>query len=368
MVGHRELRSESGRLPLWAGGLALRVLEAAVCSLQSAVYSLPSGRKGSILLYVVWMVALLSILASSVASQAEFATGFAQRSSEQLRAAYLARAAFQAALAELARDPTPAVDGWSDGWANNPAAFQDRPLGGGWFSIIAGDDQAGAHSQYGLDDEQSRINLNTAPGDLLARLLESVGGVSRKESTEIAAAIEDWRDKDDQARPLGAEGFYYRSRPQGYGCKDGPFENVEELLLVKGVSPQLYGRLSPSLTVYGSGHLNLNTARRETLAALGLTEAGVGGLVQFLAGEDGQERTADDRLLSSLAALDSDLSAWVPAEDLAHLSRLGREGFLGINSEAFRMRITAQTAHPTGRIEVVCVVDRHGTIQRWDER
>ncbi|HVA47155.1 MAG TPA: hypothetical protein VNH11_12375 [Pirellulales bacterium] len=57
---------------------------------------------------------------------------------------------------------------------------------------------------------------------------------------DIADAILDWLDPDDVPRTYGAERDYYSS--YNYAPKNGPFESVEELLLVKGVTPQLlYG-------------------------------------------------------------------------------------------------------------------------------
>ncbi|MGH7134843.1 MAG: general secretion pathway protein GspK, partial [Pirellulales bacterium] len=56
-------------------------------------------------------------------------------------------------------------------------------------------------------------------------------------TAQIADCILDWLDPDDVPRPNGAERDFYTSR--GYAPKNGPFETVEELLLVNGVTPQL---------------------------------------------------------------------------------------------------------------------------------
>ena len=81
------------------------------------------------------------------------------------------------------------------------------------------------------------------------------------------------RDEDDDERSYGAEDAYYRSRGFQYECKDEPFENVEELLLLRGMSPDLYRDVAPHVTVFGSGQLNLNTADDAALRALGLSHA-----------------------------------------------------------------------------------------------
>ena len=58
---------------------------------------------------------------------------------------------------------------------------------------------------------------------------------------EIAAAIIDWIDQDDNTES-GAETDYYATLDPPYAAKNGPFDTIEELLLVKGVTPEiLYG-------------------------------------------------------------------------------------------------------------------------------
>jgi type II secretory pathway component PulK len=87
---------------------------------------------------------------------------------------------------------------------------------------------------FGLRDEASRINLNTASTDMLLKLPRS--------TSELAASIVDWRDRDDDVTTGGAESGYYLLLADPYYCKNGPFETVEELLLVKGADTTLlYG-------------------------------------------------------------------------------------------------------------------------------
>jgi general secretion pathway protein K len=63
-------------------------------------------------------------------------------------------------------------------------------------------------------------------------------------------SILDWRDEDSLHRANGAEDDYYRSLPEPYEAKDDDFESVEELLLVKGVTPEMFhGGLKDIVTV-----------------------------------------------------------------------------------------------------------------------
>ncbi len=93
--------------------------------------------------------------------------------------------------------------------------------------------------------------------------------------TDLLNAIRDWIDEDDDARASGAENAYYQSLSPGYTCRNGTMLAVEELLFVKGMTPELfYGDeehegIAGYITVAGDdGKINLNTAPGAVLAAL----------------------------------------------------------------------------------------------------
>lgn len=104
---------------------------------------------------------------------------------------------------------------------------------------------------------------------MLKQLLLS-GAFAIEEETEaqgIVDALVDWIDEDDQETDYGAETSYYRSLEIPYSCRNGPVEHIEELLLVKGITPVLlFGSETGSglvdfLTVMESdGKININTA------------------------------------------------------------------------------------------------------------
>lgn len=325
------------------------------------------SRRGSILLYVVWIIMLLSLFAAGVGSQALFALNLSDRLAKQLGAVYAARAAVPYAVKAIEHDPTPAIDGRHEVWSNDPALFRQHPVAGGSFTVTA-DVDGGQEPRYGLADEERKLNLNTAPLMALQALLMDPGGLRERDAEETAGAIVDWRDADTDEHAGGAENYYYETRNPGYDCKDAPFENAEELLLVKGVGPALYSRIEPFVTVYGSGRVNLNTASPTVLRALGLSPAGVAGLETFRAGNDSLEGTDDDLELESVAAVQSTLRGYVPAEDLARLTALAGEKLLSTSGEAFRMSIQAEAGGPLSRMRVVCVVDRTGEIKQWSEQ
>lgn len=112
---------------------------------------------------------------------------------------------------------------------------------------------------------------NTENGirEILLRLLLS-GDFFIEDETEASSIIDalvDWIDADDQELDLGAESSFYQSLEKSYSCRNGPVRYIEELLLVKGISPALlFGSegkkgLADYLTVHGDdGKVNLSTA------------------------------------------------------------------------------------------------------------
>ena len=139
--------------------------------------------------------------------------------------------------------------------------------------------------QCSIDDEYGKINLNAVfdsrrqePNETLEQALRFLFE-QRGAEEDPTDAILDWVDSDDDPRPNGAESDYYQSLATPYPCKNAPFTSVEELLVVRGITPELYfGNidmqqlpLSELCTVHGhrSGRVNVNTAQPETLTAIG---------------------------------------------------------------------------------------------------
>ncbi len=304
---------------------------------------------------VVWVIMLLSLLAAGLGSRQVFALGLVQRMEQELQASYIASAAVQQAMTLLQQDATPKADGLADSWANDQTPLASHAFGSGAYTIR-------------LVDEERRLNLNTAPVGILQRLLEQVGRMREEDAQAVADAVVDWRDKDSDAGEDGAEDFYYLSLERAYECKDAPFENVEELALIRGMTPMVYRRVAPYLTVYGSGQVNLNTAPVDVLHALGFSDEGVNGVVFYRAGEDNVEGTADDRMIGAIAAIGPELSRSLPKEDLPVLMQLLQEGLVGVGSDAFRAQIEARVTDAKYPVHVEAVMTREGRIHLWMEQ
>jgi hypothetical protein len=107
-------------------------------------------------------------------------------------------------------------------------------VGNGMFWIIRPNFDNDLRQAYGIVDEASKININTASQDMMMMLPRLM--------SEDAAAIKDWRDSDENVTTGGAESEFYMTLANPYLCKNSLFETVEELLLVRGMLPELlYG-------------------------------------------------------------------------------------------------------------------------------
>ncbi len=92
----------------------------------------------------------------------------------------------------------------------------------------------------------------------------------------IVPALLDWIDSDSdlthlafiQQENTGAEKDYYQTRTPAYACRNGPMESLEELLQVKGMTPEAFARLRPYLTCVGDGKIDLNAAPKTILQSL----------------------------------------------------------------------------------------------------
>lgn len=178
---------------------------------------------------------------------------------------------------------------------DNSLLAEAAPVGGGYFWIIRHDAADAATLSFGLTDEAGRININSAGTGTLSRL--------PRMTPQIAAAILDWRDSDDTATNGGAESSYYQSLPNGYRAKNDRFETVEELLLVKDVTPDL---------LYGTD-LNRNGLLDDADAGADGLEDGERGALAAGSSSLGSGNTGSLSPSSSMGTVDRGLAAYVTA-------------------------------------------------------
>ena len=251
------------------------------------------NERGIALLMVVWIMALLTVIVTEFAYSMRTEVNITRNFKEDMQFYYLARAGVERALAELSVD----FDfNYLDGEGN--AVFAKiEPVPGGILETpeMGGEMPAGRRTHLGegtysyrIIDKEGKININVAVrnGLILNELLLQAGVKEKKTRDTIVDSIQDWVDKDDLHRLNGAEDSYYLSLTPPYRAKDGRFSTVEELLLIKGVTAEIfYGTpykdveeggfkgLVNFISITGSNRVNINSAPEEVLRALGYDDA-----------------------------------------------------------------------------------------------
>jgi hypothetical protein len=252
-------------------------------------------------------------------------------------------------------------------------------------------------------DETGKVNVNLASVELLTAILREAG--AEADATEIALAIVDWRDPD----AIGtAEGGVYSSYDPPYSPSDSDLLRIEELLFVRGITPELFfgedanhsGTLEPNeddgdaflpadnadgrlqlglldlLTVYGEGSVNVNTAPESVLRALFsavmadefTTNQIVTALVSRRRGADGADGTDDDKPFVSFEELVAFGARTLGDENGIRASNLFRN--LDVVGHAFRFFLTVNMYEPRLLAEAEMVVLREDgqiSVVEWNQ-
>lgn len=340
--------------------------------------------KGSILIITLWILAILTVLAVGFGYRMGLELKLAGYQLGRLQALYLAKAGVRRAILELEKDKN-SYDTLRESWSNNEEAFREIKLGEGKFTVsypFRKDESGKIVTFYGIMDEEGKININKASKETLESLLELI---DEPLSADVAASIVDWRDKDSEPEEGGAEDFYYQSLEEPYDCKNADFEIIEELLLVKGVTPQLLSRLQDMITVYGEGKVNINTAGKEVLQALGrsvartrnipeVDESVADNLAERIIRFREQGETGEDEkyVFKSLKEIVNKLSEFEGGEIGSGEKNLIRalQPQLTVKSSNFKIRVIASLNDDKVVKVVTAIVERKvdgSTIKYWHE-
>ena len=180
-----------------------------------------SAPRGIALLMVIWLLTFFSIVLAAFSFSMRTELSAAQSFKEDAEAAALAEAGVARALAEVINNEAKGIASTAP-----PPTSWEAPLGRGTYRAV-------------LTDEEGKLPLNRATEDSLRRLLQNTGVRDMHIVDTIVDSILDWIDTDDLHRLNGAESEYYLGLPQPYHAKNGALESLEELLLVRGMTPEI---------------------------------------------------------------------------------------------------------------------------------
>ena len=174
--------------------------------------------RGLVLVGVLWLKIILLAIVALSAQNSRLDLKVRALGTEELRCRWASRAGVEKAVGILNEDPRE-CDDLTELWSNNDEDFNDIALERCRFTVR-------------VIDQASKLNINTATKEQLMELPEML--------EDIADAIIDWRDNNETISGAGAEAEYYETLPYPYRVRNGPFRTIRELLLVRGVTEELF--------------------------------------------------------------------------------------------------------------------------------
>jgi len=336
------------------------------------------NKKGSILILALWTLTLLTVFSVHIGLTVRQRATLLSRVENRTQARWLAEAGVKKAIAALRHDIqrnkgvyTPYGKLYRH---NNRAMFADIDMGVGKSAVmyIFHDGlKPDPEIRYGFVDEESKININTVQQDVLVRLMQIVVTSDEEKAKTLAEAIIDWREiGESQLTGFYSDDFYINLQ-DSYESKDAHFEILDELLLVRGFNQDILDQLKPFITVFGDGLININTANRHVLQALGISDVLVEKILLTRRGVDVEESTADDFIYQRAYDLASDILRFsdLDKNEIQQIDALNALGLIKTNSVYYSISGKAQLNNSQDALEVVCVYNaQESWVEYWREK
>jgi general secretion pathway protein K len=263
------------------------------------------SQQGIALVIVMISVLVLTVLAGGFAYSMKVETKLARNANSEAELEWLGRSGVEYArwvLANSMLDPSQPYDSLDQPWAtgsgwlgptNAPIAEVQNPftLGRGTVS-------------WKIVDLERKFNINS-PEPILQQVLPKafeLMGVAPGESTPLVNAILDWIDPDDQTHIQGAESADYESLSPPYAAKNGPIDDLSELLLIRGMMPEIY--YGSAATNYQPSYYSQQRGRLARQAAMLAAPVGLADLFTPLSDGKININTASPEALQLIPGVD----------------------------------------------------------------
>jgi general secretion pathway protein K len=280
-----------------------------------------SSERGIALIIVMIAIFVLAALAWKFAAYMKVETTLARNANHEAELEWLGRSGVEYARYVISMEGQCApFDSLNQVWAGGSS---DPCATNGPLAEVQREVQLGEHKgsfTWKITDLESKWNINStaAPGG--ERILDQalvLMGVDAGELPSLTGAIIDWIDPDDKTHLEGAENDYYHGLNPPYDAKNGPIDDMSELLMVRGITPELYwggvstnhppGAIQQSFnrngqpvaapsypfglvdlfTPVSAGRININTASAEVLQVVpGVDPAMAAAIVAGRQGDD----------------------------------------------------------------------------------
>jgi general secretion pathway protein K len=205
--------------------------------------SAPRAEAGIAMVIVMISILVLTVLAGGFAYSMKVETKLARNANSEAELEWLGRSGVEYArwvLANSLLNPMEPYDSLDQPWATGTGFLgpTNAPIGEVQKTFTLGHGTV----TWSITDCESRFNINS-PEPLLQQVLPqalTLMGVAPGEATPVVNSILDWIDPDDHTHPEGAETDFYNSLNPPYLAKNGPIDDMSELLLIKAITPEIY--------------------------------------------------------------------------------------------------------------------------------
>lgn len=196
-----------------------------------------NNERGIALVIVLWVTVLLTVIVSGFIALVRTEARSVANYKDESQAYFLARSGVSLAIDMLLEQKINA------GVRKAMDTEEQWVLDGTPIKVSLNDN---AFVEITITDESGKLDLNTADKTVLERTLTYME-IGEDERDVIVSSILDWLDENNFHRLNGAEDDYYATLSEPYESKDAPINSIEELLWVRGVTPELfYGRVKTS--------------------------------------------------------------------------------------------------------------------------
>jgi general secretion pathway protein K len=353
------------------------------------------SRAGFALILVMLTIITLTALVASLAISMNTEMRLARNSDYDVEMEWMGRSGIELAEFALANKcaAQKGIDALDQFWAGGTSpcsndipqiSLKNVPLGHGQISVT-------------ITDMERKWDINLVANarqpqmDILQKALAEVGVTDAGLSSTISDSILDWCSPSDTSRFSGAKDDYYTHLKPPYYCKSGPIDDLSELLLIKGMTPEIYwgsnatnhpvsafqqhgGGAFSEPTGGGSGgfgnkdepvypvglqqlfspmgaKLNINTASLKTLQLIpGMDESSAEAIIRQRAGPDGIDGTDDDAPFQNIGEINSGMpggGAGGPPPNVqgappAGVAAQGLGSYIDVRSYVFEVKVDAE--------------------------
>jgi len=262
-----------------------------------------SSESGIALIIVMLVTVMLAILAGGFAYTMRVETKLARNASVDTDMEWLGRSGIDVARYILAQEGLMPgggqVDSLKQYWAGGPGETNGAFAELTWPWKLG----VGEIDRPKIIDCDRKFNINVADDVILRQALTLIG-VDAGSFPTIVDSIQDWRDPDDRPRMAGAESDFYERMNPPYFAKDGPFDDMSELLLVNGVTTEMYWG---SFSVGHTAMLNKPKASRSRFDAP-IYEVGLVDLFTTTSSRQVNINTASAKVLQIFPGIDENIA------------------------------------------------------------